>query len=118
MGAAAIARQLGATRQGHNWRCPCPLGCGYALSLSDGEDGRLLAFCFGGCEFDQVMSALVEYGLLDDDDSDSLLTPSRGCRPSAAARSPLSGSRKPGRSTPAASRTSGSRSICAAAGSN
>ena len=77
MGAAAIARQLGATRQGHNWRCACPLGCGYAMSLSDGEDGRLLAFCFGGCEFDQVMSALVGYGLLDGDDgdSDNLLTP-------------------------------------------
>jgi putative DNA primase/helicase len=76
MGAAAIARQLGGTRQGHNWRCLCPLDCGYVMSLSDGEDGRLLAFCFGGCEFDQVMSALVGYGLLDDcDDSDNLLTP-------------------------------------------
>ena len=81
MGAAAIARQLGGTRQAHNWRCPCPLDCGYSLSLSDGEDGSLLAFCFGGCEFDQVMSALVGYGLLDgDDDSDNPLTP----RPAAA----------------------------------
>jgi putative DNA primase/helicase len=76
MGAAAIARQLGGTRQGHNWRCLCPLDCGYSLSLSDGENGRLLAFCFGGCEFDQIMSALIGYGLLDDcDDSDNLLTP-------------------------------------------
>ena len=77
--AAAIARQLGGTHQGHNWRCLCPLDCGYVMSLSDGEDGRLLAFCFGGCEFDQVMSALVGYGLLDDlddcDDSDNPLTP-------------------------------------------
>jgi phage/plasmid primase-like uncharacterized protein len=38
--------------------------------LSDGEDGRLLAFCFGGCEFNQIMPALVEYELLDDDDGD------------------------------------------------
>jgi putative DNA primase/helicase len=75
MGAAVIARQLGATRQGNNWRCACPLDCGYALSLSDGEDGRLLAFCFGGCEFDHVMLALVEFGLLDGDDSDSLHEP-------------------------------------------
>jgi phage/plasmid primase-like uncharacterized protein len=75
MGAAAIARQLGATRQGHNWRCLCPLDCGYSLSLSDGEDGRLLAFCYGGCEFDRIMSALVGFGLLDGDDSDSLPEP-------------------------------------------
>jgi phage/plasmid primase-like uncharacterized protein len=29
-----------------------------------------LAFCFGGCEFDAIISALVKYGLLDDGDSD------------------------------------------------
>jgi hypothetical protein len=68
MNAAGMARQLRATRQGNNWRCACPCGCGYSLSLADGEDGRLLAFCFGGCEFDRIMLALVEYGLLDDDD--------------------------------------------------
>jgi hypothetical protein len=70
MNAAAIARQLGATRQGHNWRCACPLDCGYSLSLSDGEGGQLLAFCYGGCSFDRIMAALVGYGLLDDDDGD------------------------------------------------
>ena len=71
MGAAAIARRLGGQRQGNNWRCPCPLGCGYSLSLGYGENGKLLAFCFGGCEFDELMLALVEYGLLDDvDDGD------------------------------------------------
>ena len=72
MSAAGIARQLGATRQGNNWRCACPRGCGYGLSFCDGPDGRLLAFCFGGCAFDEIMSALVEYGLLDDDDDDDL----------------------------------------------
>ena len=70
MSAAGIARQLGATRQGNNWRCACPRGCGYGLSFCDGPDGRLLAFCFGGCEFSEIMPALVEYGLLDDDDGD------------------------------------------------
>jgi hypothetical protein len=39
--------------------------------LADGEDGRLLVHCFGGCRYDEVMSALVEYGLLDDDDGDA-----------------------------------------------
>jgi phage/plasmid primase-like uncharacterized protein len=71
MTAAGIARQLGATRQGNNWRCACPRGCGYGLSFREGDDGRLLAFCFGGCTFDQIMSALVEYGLLDDDGDES-----------------------------------------------
>jgi phage/plasmid primase-like uncharacterized protein len=70
MGAAGIARRLGGRRQGDNWRFACPRDCGYSLSLSDGEDGRLLAFCFGGCTFDEVMLALVEYGLLDGDDVD------------------------------------------------
>ena len=70
MRAGAIARRLGGQRKGNNWRCACPRNCGYSLSLSDGEDGRLLAFCFGGCEFDEIMPALVEYGLLDDDDGD------------------------------------------------
>jgi putative DNA primase/helicase len=64
--AAVIGRNLGGWRQGHNWRSPCPLGCGYALSLSNGEDGRLLAHCFGGCGFDEVMLALIEHGLFDD----------------------------------------------------
>ena len=71
MRAAGIARQLGATRQGNNWRCACPRGCGYGLSFCDGADGRLLAFCFGGCPFDRIIAELVQYGLLDDDGDDS-----------------------------------------------
>jgi hypothetical protein len=68
MSAAGIVRQLGATRQAHNWRAPCPCGCGYGLSFCDGANGRLLVHCFGGCSFDQIMPALVAHGLLDDDD--------------------------------------------------
>jgi phage/plasmid primase-like uncharacterized protein len=44
------------------------LGCGYAVSLADGEDGQLLLHCFGGCEFAEIMPALVEFGLFDGDD--------------------------------------------------
>ena len=64
--AAHLATALGAQRQGHNWRCDCPLGCGYALSLADGESG-LLVKCFGGHDFNEIMDVLVQYGLLDDD---------------------------------------------------
>ena len=69
MSAAAIARQLGATRQGHNWRTPCPCGCGYALSFCDSADGRLLVHCYGGCDFPDIFAELVQYGLLDGDDA-------------------------------------------------
>ena len=70
MSAASLARQLGAMRQGTNWRAPCPCGCGYNLSFSEGEGGKLLVFCFGGHEYSEILPALVEYGLLDDDDGD------------------------------------------------
>jgi hypothetical protein len=65
---ATIAGNLGAWRQGNDWRCPCPIGCGYSLSLAKGEAGRLLAHCFGGCDYHEIEAVLVEYGLLDDDD--------------------------------------------------
>jgi putative DNA primase/helicase len=70
MRAAGIAARIGAEPQGNNWRCDCPCGCGYGLSFCDGANGRLLAFCFGGCEFDQILAALIEFGLFDDDDGD------------------------------------------------
>ena len=69
MGASAIARQLGATRQGQDWRVPCPCGCGYALSFCDSADGRLLVHCYGGCDFPDIFAELVQYGLLDGDDA-------------------------------------------------
>ena len=70
MSVAGMAHQLGATRQGRNWRVLCPRGCGYALSFCDGADGRLLVHCYGGCDFNEIMLALVEYGLLDGDVED------------------------------------------------
>ena len=87
MDAAGIARRLGATHQGHNWRCACPRDCGYALSLADGEGGQLLLHCFGGCEFDEIMPALVEYGLLDgDNDLDPIDIVGSTCRCASARR--------------------------------
>jgi hypothetical protein len=65
--AAAIAHRLGAERQGHNWRVECPNRCGYDIAIADGEDGRLLAHCFGGCTFDEVLPALIEF----DEDADA-----------------------------------------------
>jgi hypothetical protein len=73
MSAAAIARKLGVTRRGQNWRIPCPCECGYTLRFCDGEDGRLLAICDGGCDFNEIATALVPF---DDDDGEILVTPS------------------------------------------
>ena len=75
MGAAGIAHQLGGYRQGNNWHCACPRHCGYALSLRDRQNGGLLAHCFGGCSFDEIMLALVEYGLFDGDEGASFDSP-------------------------------------------
>jgi putative DNA primase/helicase len=68
--AATIGRNLGGQPQRHNWVCSCPI-CDYPLSLADGEEGRLLAFCHGGCNFSEIECALVDYGLYADDDYES-----------------------------------------------
>jgi hypothetical protein len=73
---------LGGQRQGHDCRCPCPLGCGYTLALADAEDGRLLAHCFGGCDYANILSALVEHSLFDDDDDALCRDLSLSVRPS------------------------------------
>jgi putative DNA primase/helicase len=77
--AASLARRLDGRRQGHNWRLPCPLGCGYTLSICDGENGTLVVHCFGGCDYNDVLCALVERGLFNDDDDDGAV--SHGTRP-------------------------------------
>jgi hypothetical protein len=67
MGIAAVIRNLGARRQGSEYRCACPRDCSYDVTLRSGKDGTPLWNCKGGCSQDQVELALVPYGLLDDD---------------------------------------------------
>jgi hypothetical protein len=84
MHAAGIASNLGAVRTpgSQNWRAPCPLGCGYSITLRDGEGERLLIHCHGGCSFDAVQAALAGYGLFDGDGGDFDVSPSViGVRP-------------------------------------
>ncbi len=38
-----------------------------ALSLSNGDDGKLLAHCFAGCSFEEVISVLNEKGIVTQD---------------------------------------------------
>lgn len=66
MSAANVARALGdAGKEGRGWRCRCPLHGGRSLVLSDGEGGRLLSWCFGGCDGREVLAELRHRGLLD-----------------------------------------------------
>ena len=66
MSAAEIAHALGdARREGRGWRCRCPLHQGRSLTLRDGDGGRLLAWCFGGCNSRDVFTELRRRGLLD-----------------------------------------------------
>jgi putative DNA primase/helicase len=66
MNAAAIAATLGdARREGRAWRCRCPVHCGVSLVLRDGDNGRVLATCWGGCNRLEVLAELRRCGLLD-----------------------------------------------------
>ena len=66
MNAAAISATLGdARREGRAWRCRCPLHGGRSLVLRDGDNGRLLATCWAGCNRVEVLAELRQRGLLD-----------------------------------------------------
>jgi hypothetical protein len=66
MSAADIAYTLGeARREGNGWRCRCPVHGGRSLVVRDGERGRLLVTCFGGCDRREVLGELGRRGLLD-----------------------------------------------------
>jgi len=53
--------------------------------LADGENGLLL-HCFGSCGFDEILAALVPYGLLDDDDAALMHCEERATRARSAGR--------------------------------
>jgi putative DNA primase/helicase len=74
MGADQIGIALKGRRNGSGWlvRCPVPShGKGRgdhspSLSVTDGDDGRLLLRCFADCEFIAILDALKRLGLVDD----------------------------------------------------
>jgi hypothetical protein len=64
--AAEIASALGdARRERDGWRCRCPLHGGGSLVLHDGDAGRVLVTCWGGCNRLDVLAELRRHGLLD-----------------------------------------------------
>jgi hypothetical protein len=65
--AAAIATALEGRREGRHWRCRCPIHGGRSLLVRDGDAGRILVFCHGGCEAGEVLVELRRSGVLDND---------------------------------------------------
>jgi putative DNA primase/helicase len=66
-----IARKLGkATRTRCGWSCLCPAHDDHnpSLSLALSEEGKVLAYCYVGCSFPDIMSALRREGLLGESD--------------------------------------------------
>lgn len=59
---AALARLDGVRRVGAGWlaRCPAHNDAEPSLSVAVAADGRLLAHCFAGCTFADVLHALLE----------------------------------------------------------
>lgn len=65
MNAAGIATALGeARREGRGWRCRCPLHGGHSLVIRDGEGGRVLVTCWGGCNRLDVLAELRRHCLI------------------------------------------------------
>jgi hypothetical protein len=45
-------------KQGRSWRCPAHDDRNASLSVTEGDDGRVLVKCFSGCEVDRIVAAL------------------------------------------------------------
>jgi len=60
MRAEDFARRLDGRRSGRNWsaRCPAHDDRQASLSISDGNDGRLLVHCHAGCKTSDVLAAM------------------------------------------------------------
>ena len=64
--AEQVALSLKARRSGKGWiaKCPCHDDRTESLSVTEGEDGRLLLNCFAGCKFDDIRVALQGRGII------------------------------------------------------
>jgi putative DNA primase/helicase len=85
--AAEIAAALCGRREGREWRCRCPIHGGRSLFIRDGDAGRILVFCHGGCDAQDVLSELRRSGLLGGPSEHYQLPPiQRQDQPDEAAR--------------------------------
>src|SRR5262245_44366581 len=64
--AADLARHLGGRKSGaRSWSCRCPAhdDANPSLSITEGEDGKILVHCHAGCSQEAVIDALRHRGL-------------------------------------------------------
>ena len=60
--ASSLATALEGRREGHEWRCRCPVHGGRSLSITE-KDGKLLLVCRAGCHQGEVIVALKKMAL-------------------------------------------------------
>lgn len=67
--AERIACALKGHRTGRGWaaKCPCHNDRRASLSITEGEDGRLLMNCFAGCEFVDILNVMRDRGIVGTD---------------------------------------------------
>jgi hypothetical protein len=67
--AEQIARALKEHRSGKGWvaKCPCHDDRTASLSITEGEDDRLLMHCFAGCEFEDIKEVPRDRGIIGTD---------------------------------------------------
>src|SRR5690554_1515625 len=66
--ARTLTRELGGKWHGSGGLCFCPAHANIrtpALSVTNGQDGRLLLYCHAGCSYTAVVSALRGLGLVE-----------------------------------------------------
>ena len=66
--ASDLADSLEGRREGHEWRCRCPVHGGRSLSVTE-KAGRLLLVCRAGCRREEVIAELKRLGLWGGDTS-------------------------------------------------
>ena len=71
MNAQDLTKALGGRWHGSSGvvRCPAHDDHEPSLSVRDGDDGRLLTHCFSGCSAEAVWGALVDRGLVDEENN-------------------------------------------------
>lgn len=64
-GAAEIAAALGGRKSGRGWTARCPAHDDHnpSLSVTDGDDGKVLVYCHAGCSQEAVIGELRHRGL-------------------------------------------------------
>lgn len=74
-----IVRALHGRRSGTGWACKCPAhgDKSPSLSVSEGDDGKVLVHCFAGCTQDAVIGELRLMGLWREAPDDAVTRPAR-----------------------------------------